>query len=92
MLLGENETLPASDQEIISPKIVPDVPETVAVHVVEEPTLSMEARQLTDVTVAAAGMSGTATNASEADVGQLHVMEVVGDDAGLSLPAPTKSK
>lgn len=54
-MLEENETLPASDHEITSPEIVPDAAETVAVQVVEEPTLIAEEPQLTDVVVVALG-------------------------------------
>jgi hypothetical protein len=53
----EKETLPASDHEIVSPSTVEGpkaAPETVAVQVVMEPTLSVEAPQVTVVPVVAA--------------------------------------
>src|SRR5271157_192976 len=48
----EKETLPASDHETVSPSTVEGpkaVPETDAVQVVMEPTVSVEERQETDV-------------------------------------------
>jgi hypothetical protein len=51
-IVGEKETLPASDHETVSPSTVEGpkaVPETDAVQVVMEPTLSVEARQVTVV-------------------------------------------
>jgi hypothetical protein len=48
---GTNMTLPASDHETVEPAIENAAPETVAVQVVIEPTLTVEELQTTDVIV-----------------------------------------